>query len=208
MLDIKHLHFQRGIQKIFSDLTFSVAPGCLLQVTGANGAGKSTLLKIIVGLMLPTRGALYWCGKPIKEQPTFINDLLFIGHKTGVPLRLTPLEHLTWWALLHAIPNASPKILTALAHLKLHQQKDKPLEHLSLGQRQRLALAYLWLKPAQLWILDEPYTGLDEEGRLLVQEALKNHLQQGGMAIVASHTALFRDSESRTCLLHLAGLKV
>jgi len=158
-------------------------------VSGGNGVGKSTLLKILAGIWQPTFGNVYWGDASLETKDSHhIPEFLYIGHKIGLIPTLSPLQNLQWLAGIHdknVISKA--RLLEALTAVGLDKMQDIPCVDLSRGQCQRVALARLWLQCATCWILDEPFTGLDEAGCLLVQARFLEHLQQKGIIIVASH---------------------
>ena len=191
MLKVSGLSCERENQLLFSNLTFEVKSGSLLFVSGCNGSGKSSLLKVLAGLWLPSSGTLSWQNAPLRsEDPAFLSELLYIGHKTGIQPVLSPLQNLRWLLGLKQVPkNILATIPGALEAFGLKEIIHSPSEYLSQGQRQRVVLTQLILVSSKCWILDEPFSGLDESGKALVAEIIKNHLVQGGLLIMASHDA-------------------
>jgi heme exporter protein A len=193
MLKVSALGCEWGNQKLFSKLTFEVAPGSALRVSGANGVGKSSLLKILTGLLLPSAGSIFWRGQTVRAgDPFFLSELLYIGHKVGIQPALTPLQNLNW--LIGIRGNSSfTQIKFALKAVGLQGFENTPCEVLSKGQCQRVALARLWLAPPVCWILDEPFTGLDETGIYLIREQFLAHLELGGIIVIATHHKIALD---------------
>jgi heme exporter protein A len=187
VLKVSSLGCEWDNQALFSELTFEVASGSALIVSGANGVGKSSLLKILTGLSLPSSGSISWQDQIFKAgDPYFLSDLLYIGHKIGIQPALTPLQNLEW------MMGISRKLVLkncrrALEAVGLAAFESVPCEVLSKGQCQRVALARLWLDPPICWILDEPFTALDETGVSLVQDRFLTHLKHGGILVVATH---------------------
>ena len=91
-----------------------------------------------------------------------------------------------------------------MAIVGLAGYEDAPLRTLSAGQKKRLGLARLWLSPAPLWLLDEPYANLDLEGITLVNRMVQAHLREGGAALITTHGA-YAAPPVRTRLLELGG---
>lgn len=195
MLEVTRLNSIRSERELFSNLTFSVSEGQWIWIKGANGSGKSSLLKILAGL-LPTAGMLKWQARLITRfDHNFLQDMLYLGHKPALHPALTPFENLKWLSSLHAVPTdiretIDCRIKSALKKMEVSTHQHFLCEQLSFGQRQRVALSRLWLGFSKLWILDEPCTGLDEEGQQRLEECLENHLMNGGLAVIASHTPL------------------
>ena len=173
MLKITALGLERENRQLFSNLTFKIKTGTLVYVSGPNGSGKSSLLRILAGLCLPSAGERYWEG-----------EVYYLGHKLGLQLALSPRENLNIWLKLWGVEG---DIGSALAALELQDLAEVPCENLSRGECQRVALAALWLDPPLCWILDEPFTGLDKKGIEVVCERLTEHLQKGGIVLMATH---------------------
>lgn len=186
-LHVDNLECIRSDRLLFSGLSFHLTGGELLHLEGANGCGKTSLLRILCGLSPPAAGEILWFGKPIRKQrDRFHQELVYLGHHTGVKGELTPLENLALAGRLYRIrPNID--LEDALTQVGLGKHMDAPSRTLSAGQRQRIALARLLLQKATLWILDEPFTSLDVHGVDWVQTLLDAHLQQGGMVVLTSH---------------------
>jgi len=191
VLKANALGCDRGNRELFSKLTFELRPGSALKISGPNGAGKSSLLKILAGLWQPSVGSVTWRGQPlVSGDPVFLTQLFYLGHQPGIEPLLTPIENCQWQLGIgsaSAIDQRTDKICAALQALGLQAFANIPCERLSKGQCQRLALARLWIQPPLLWILDEPYTGLDEIGRDLLCKRVLEHVQQGGIVVMATH---------------------
>ncbi len=180
---------------LFAQLALQLSAGEILQIQGKNGAGKSSLLRIIAGLAQPDDGQLCYQAKPLAQSlPAYCANLCYIGHQSGVHEQLTALENLSFW---RAAANLNPGDDWALlAQLGLAGLEDVPCRMLSAGQQRRVSLARLWLTPAQIWILDEPFTALDQGAISLLQQQMLSHLQQGGAIILTSHQQLTLPFES------------
>ncbi len=163
----------------------------MLQIRGENGAGKTSLLRILCGLSLPEAGEVRWNGAPIlRSRPDYHRALAYLGHRAALNGALTPPENLaTAAATLSAEPPALPP-RAALGRLALEDCLDLPCGVLSAGQRQRVALAALLLRPGGLWILDEPATALDEAAIRLLEQLLGEQVAGGGMVVFTSHREL------------------
>lgn len=185
------LQMERNDELLFSNLELSVKPGQVLQVEGRNGSGKTTLLRILCGLTLPTDGEVRWRGRNIRgTYPDFVTDLCYVGHLPGVKGELTPLENLEFFRAGRQW-RSSISTEHALDQLGLPMECETvPCRRLSAGQQRRVALARLLLTEARLWVLDEPFTALDPQGRDTVERLLAGHLAAGGLAVVTTHHAM------------------
>jgi heme exporter protein A len=177
---------QRGSKVLFEDLSFALAPGEGLLVTGPNGAGKTSLLRQIAGLLPLAAGLLSLEGpRPDVELPELCH---YVGHLNGIKTSFTVRENLAFWADFLG-ENGSP-LSPALAAFGLTLLADFPAGLLSAGQKRKLALSRLFAAPRPIWLLDEPQVSLDAPSLKLLDAAIKDHLDAGGIAVVASHTAL------------------
>jgi heme exporter protein A len=177
---------QRGERVLFRDLSFVVQPGEGLLVTGPNGAGKTSLLRQIAGLLPLTAGRLSLEGaKPDAELPELCH---YVGHLNGIKTSFTVRENLAFWADFLGENDGS--VLRVLGAFGLTPLADFPAGLLSAGQKRKLALSRLYAAPRPIWLLDEPQVSLDAPSLKLLEAAIKDHLEAGGIAMVASHTAL------------------
>ena len=190
MLTVSNLYCERDDRILFDDLNFSLAQCQVMQVRGSNGSGKTTLLRILCGLNDGYKGTIRWYGDEILDKAgEFAAALLYIGHRVGVNKVLTPLENLRWSCSLQSAVSEA-EILAALALVGLRGFEYSACFGLSAGQQQRVALARLFLSPAQLWVLDEPFTTLDVKGVELLESLLVSHAQKGGSVLVTTHHPL------------------
>ena len=188
-LIIKNLHCQRGERLLFEQLNFSVCALQLIHIVGPNGSGKTSLLRILCGINEADSGSVLWQDQAIHKHPDFFNQLAYIGHKDGLKNELTACENLQFYQTLNS--HRSPSLIDDYLHrLDILHCADLLTHQLSFGQRRRLAFARLLIKPYPLWVLDEPFTGIDSDGRQLIQQLCLQHLQNNGMIILTHHASL------------------
>ncbi len=187
LLAVRGLRFSRNDLPVFGPLDFSVQPGEALLVQGDNGAGKTTLLRVLAGLLQADDGEVDIRGeraKPLARAST----VAYLGHLPALKADLTALENLGFLCGLHG-RRSSQTLPGAMATVGLAGYEDALARQLSAGQKKRLSLARLWLSPAPLWLLDEPYANLDLGGIELVNRMVQAHLRDGGAALVTTHGA-------------------
>ncbi|UNK29592.1 cytochrome c biogenesis heme-transporting ATPase CcmA [Serratia plymuthica] len=190
MLEAKSLSCVRDERTLFSELSFTVKPGEIIQVEGPNGAGKTSLLRILAGLAQPESGEVCWRGQnTLRHRENYHQDLLFLGHQPGIKTMLTPFENLQFYQAVRAAPDRQA-IWRALEQVGLVGYEDLPVAQLSAGQQRRVALARLWLSECPLWILDEPLTAIDKQGVAELISLFEQHAQQGGMVLLTTHQDL------------------
>lgn len=187
-LEARGLRVERGDTVVLDGLSFTAVPGSITHLKGDNGSGKTTLLRTLAGLIQADAGEVIWQGTPVRDQSVIASKLNFVGHQPGLNAELTARENLAFIAALSAA-RQSVDVSDALSRLNAKGIGNRQVRHLSAGQRQRIALARLVLFEAQLWMLDEPFTALDAATRHIVEELLEEHLQRGGIALIATHQA-------------------
>jgi heme ABC exporter, ATP-binding protein CcmA len=183
-LEVSGLACGHGDVVLASGLTFSVPGGTALALRGANGVGKSTLLLTLAGLLPPLQGSIALAGYDPEDGPAFHH----CGHRNAVRPRLSVLQTLDFWAAINGRTGLSPT--SALDRLGLGAIAGLDAGYLSAGQQRRLALARLLVSQRPVWLLDEPLAALDAEGQGLVVTLLAEHLDAGGLAVIATHDDL------------------
>ncbi|WP_035383878.1 cytochrome c biogenesis heme-transporting ATPase CcmA [Ferriphaselus sp. R-1] len=191
MLEVSNLACSRGDHPLFTDLSFALEAGELLQVQGENGKGKTSLLRTLCGFMQPVAGEIRWRGENIEElDEDYYAELLYLGHHNAIKDELNALENLQISAGLAGIALSEKEAVAALRRMGLKGREHLPVKVLSQGQRRRAALARMLVSDAPLWVLDEPLTALDVGAVGLIQELLGEHLARDGMVIFTTHQPL------------------
>ena len=176
LLSVDNLSVSRGGISLFEGLNFTVSTGEFVLINGGNGVGKTSLLRSIAGL------------QPIDKGKIAINadNFIFAGDANGIKTSLTVLENLRFWSAIFGGKN----LHEALEKFQLRRLKNRFSGKLSAGQKRRLSLARLLLTDRPLWLLDEPTVSLDKKSMKDFSKILKNHLDGGGAAVVATHIDL------------------
>jgi heme exporter protein A len=175
-LGLNNLAVARGGVTVLRGLTFAVPPGQALILRGPNGSGKTTLLRTLAGLQPPAEGAL--------DLPP--DSVAYSGHADGLKSTLTVAENLTFWAHIYGGSAIDP----ALKALDLAMLARRRAGELSAGQKRRLGLARLVVTGRPVWLLDEPTVSLDAASVALFAGIVRQHLQGGGLAVIATHVDL------------------
>ena len=190
MLEAQNITGSRSEQLLFWDLNFQALPREIIYVRGPNGAGKTTLLRMLCGLVRPDSGTIFWDGVPIADcESEYHRALAYIGHDNGIKGDLTALENLQFFHRIYCAPSR-PSPTQALERLDTSNLAHIPCRYLSAGQKRRVAMARLLILNARLWLLDEPFSGLDESARRIVSDLVAEHLGSDGLCIATSHQPL------------------
>jgi heme exporter protein A len=180
-LSAHDLTCNRGGRPVFQDLSFSLAGGEALLVTGRNGAGKSSLLRLIAGLLRPSGGRIVLDGG--MAEAGIGEQAHYLGHQDAVKPSLTVAENLQFWARFLG----GNSVAAALEAMDLARLASLPAAYLSAGQRRRLSLARLVAVKRPLWLLDEPTSSLDSAAQARLADLMRRHLAGGGLIVAAAH---------------------
>jgi heme exporter protein A len=182
MLSISELSFERYFERVFEPVSFDLAAGALLLVTGSNGCGKTTLLRLLAGLLDPSEGEIH-----SREQP------LYAGHNPAIKDDLSVEENIRFWMRFMGTRKSNlgnglcQQVIKEIGLTPVALQEGRTL---SAGQRKRCSLARLLFCDEALWLLDEPYSNLDREGIEMLDRILRTHLDAGGACIMTTHGSL------------------
>lgn len=195
-LSAKNLTLIRGESCLFQGLEFALNPGELLLLEGQNGSGKTSLMRAIAGMLSLETGEIFWNDVPVTEQrQEFHGSLVWLAHRTGLKSDLTLVENLRFEGSLRRQANVD--LESTYERLGIARLKRLPLRALSAGQQRRVALARMLMADVPLWLMDEPFTNLDREGRRLVMDLTEEHLARGGMCVMAAHQDVEIDATVR-----------
>ena len=199
-LSAENITLFRGDRCLFRDVSFALESGESLVLEGANGSGKTSLMKAVVGMLDLENGVVSWNGVPVnKQRQEFHGSLVWLAHRVGLKADLTLVENLRFESALR--PQIGKDIEPVLERLGISRLKPLPLRSLSAGQQRRVALARMLLADVPLWLMDEPFTNLDREGRQLVMRLVKEHVTRGGLCVMAAHQDVDIDAPLKRVVL-------
>ena len=182
LIEIDNISLLRNEKSILENISFQIKKSKALNLYGLNGSGKTSLLKIIVGMTEPTSGFI----KNVSGDEDLFKKTIYIGHKYGTKGNLTVEENLSY-ALTVNSKNSQLAIKKALGTYKMTQQKSMLTKNLSHGQQKKVSLMKTLITNSLLWIIDEPYSALDEESINIFNDTTKEYLKKGGALIMTSH---------------------
>jgi len=188
IIHAKNISCQRGQFQLFKPVTFELALGQSLLISGINGIGKTTLLESLAGLRNIQQGQFSYMDNDLalgKDQ--WFEDSLFIGHKSGNKKELTCLENIVSYLNIQGKDIHHNQAEKALEEVGLAGYEYQFAGSLSAGQKKRLALARLTLVTNPVWILDEPFVNLDTAGCEWLLGVINKHLKSNGVLIITAH---------------------
>jgi len=167
-------------------ISFTVNEGECLALLGRNGAGKTTLLRILAGLSSPGKGAVTIGGAGPRDQDTRAK-IGILGHGIAVYDELSALENLRLFARFYNLPDADKAANEWLERTGLDRVKDGLVREFSRGMRQRLAVARAFLHEPSIFLLDEPFTALDDKAIAVLQGLLRDAQAKGRTIVMSTH---------------------
>jgi heme exporter protein A len=188
MVEIRDLKKSYTLKPVLRGITLDVRQGERVALLGANGAGKTTLLRILACLTRPGAGTVSILGLDSVQQAQQVRALIgFVAHQPYLYPELTALENLLFFARMYAVKQGRERAVALLQRVGLERRMHERVGTFSRGQVQRLAWARAFLHSPRLLLLDEPDTGLDQQGHELVNALLTEHAEQGGSVLFTTH---------------------
>ncbi len=177
-----------GRDTVLRGIDLDVAPGKLVVLRGSNGSGKTTLLRLLATRLRPHAGEARLFGHDLVRRAEAARARVsLLGSSGGSYPVLTGRENLRLAAAIAGKGRGADEVDAALARVGLTHAADKLVRFYSSGMKKRLGLARQLLLDADLWLLDEPYAALDEEGKRLVDVCLTEARGRGRTVLLASH---------------------
>jgi ABC-2 type transport system ATP-binding protein len=171
-----------------NDVSFQVGQGEIFGVLGPNGGGKSTLIRLLSTLMIPDKGKIVVLGFDIVKQPMQVQQLINrVSVEASFFKKLSPLENLMYGARLYGMESRQTRkqIFEILTRLGLEKSTiTSPMEEMSRGMQQKVAIARALLSKPKLLLLDEPTTGLDPRSKREVQAVVREMREKDGTTIL------------------------
>jgi heme ABC exporter ATP-binding subunit CcmA len=178
-----------GMHAALRGVTLEVPAGQILTILGHNGSGKTTLVRLLATLARPTAGRGRIAGHDLVAGRDEVRRLVaVVGHSTQLYDDLTPRENLAFAEALAGRRPDARRIDTALARVGLDGQADTRARALSSGLRRRVALARAMLREPRVLLLDEAFSGLDQDSTKRLEDYLHAFKTGGGAAIVVTHS--------------------
>ena len=191
MIEIKHVtKIYGGTHKAVDDISLTIPTGEIIGFIGPNGAGKTTTIKMITGVLNPDEGEILINGKNIVKEPLEAKkEFGIVPDNADIFLRLKGLEYLNFMGDIYEVDSEQRKQrITSLAETFEMKDalKDRILSY-SHGMRQKIVIMGVLLSDPNVWILDEPMTGLDPQSSYSLKEMMKEHARKGNTVFFSTH---------------------
>ncbi len=191
-ITIKDLTVSYDLKPVIWDVDLNIKSGTLMAIVGPNGAGKSTLIKAVLGIIKPVTGTVLFKGEPYKKMrkdisyvpqresvdwdfPTTVFDVVLMGR----------YGHIGW--IKRPTKKDKELSLLALEKVSMSEYKDTHIKELSGGQQQRVFLARSLVQDASIYLMDEPFQGVDVKTEKAIINILKELKKEGKTVIVVHH---------------------
>ncbi len=183
-LKVSNLSCTRADNLLFADLNFEVNEGQNVEIIGSNGSGKTTLLRILLGLIQIGDGDIEWLDKEDNYNNFRTIDCFYQGHSLGIKNLLSAKENLRLSSYSFGV--SDEKVLSSLSRVGI-ENHDSFASELSLGQQKRISIARWLLKDFKIYVIDEPFSTLDDQASSLIVEIIEELNAKGASFIITGH---------------------
>ena len=191
MIEISGLTKQYGLNLVLRGVNLRLQQGEFVTLVGANGAGKSTLLRIVATLAQPTSGTVKIGGWPLPQHASKVRQHLgLVSHQSLLYRDLSAETNLLFTAKLYQLDNPQDRVRAALKRVGLATRERDAVRTFSRGMVQRLTIARATLHSPDVLLLDEPYTGLDQNASQLLDSLLQREREAGRTILMITHDLL------------------
>jgi len=190
LIELTHLHRYFGATKAVCDINFSVSRGHVFGYIGPNGAGKTTSMRILATLDLPTWGDAFVDGFSVVQDPDRVRRRLgFMPDYFDTQPSILVWEYLDFFARAYGLMGAERQraLRRVMSFTHLDDLREKPIDGLSKGMKQRLCLGRAMIHDPAVLIMDEPAAGLDPRARIQLREMIGQLAADGKSILISSH---------------------
>lgn len=179
-------------KKLINNIGFSVMPCGFIQLSGENGIGKTSLMRCIARLDTSNLGKIFYNGHNVDDYiDEYKKLILYISDKEQMLGSSTVYEILDFWGQIY---NSEMLVPAACYTFGLDLYLETQIKFLSKGIKKRVILSRLLLQRARIWLLDEPFTNLDQNSFNILDNMIRSHITNGGIIIMIDHSMNFEES--------------
>ncbi|WP_075878400.1 ABC transporter ATP-binding protein [Merdibacter massiliensis] len=190
MIEIKHVTKTFGTKKAVDDLDLTIPTGEIVGFIGPNGAGKTTTIKMITGVLNPDEGEILINGKNIQKEPIEAKRQFgLVPDNPDMFLRLKGIEYLNFMGDIYEVDTAvrQQRIESLAETFEMKDALNDKILSYSHGMRQKIVIMGVLINEPEVWILDEPMTGLDPQSSYHLKQMMKEHAAKGKTVFFSTH---------------------
>ncbi len=190
MIEIKHVTKTFGTKKAVDDLDLTIPTGEIVGFIGPNGAGKTTTIKMMSGVLNPDEGDILINGKSIQKEPLAAKRQFgLVPDSPDMFLRLKGIEYLNFMGDIYDVDTAlrQQRIETLAETFEMKEALNDKILSYSHGMRQKIIIMGVLINEPEVWILDEPMTGLDPQSSFRLKQMMKEHAAKGKTVFFSTH---------------------
>ena len=184
MIEVKKLSKSFAKLKVLDEISLDINKGGIYAILGPNGSGKTTFLKILLGMVLPDSGQIFYHGKNILKSHEYRSNLGYLPQIARFPDNLTVGEIVAMIADVRNVPSEPDPLIELFG---LGSFMDKKLGNLSGGTRQKVNIVLTFMFDSPVIVLDEPTAGLDPVSLIKLKELINKEKSKGKIILITSH---------------------
>lgn len=202
MIEFKDVHKKYGKLEVLKGVSFTIKDGGIFAILGPNGSGKTTSMKSFLGMVIPTKGDIFFNGKSIKNQWAYREQISYLPQIANFPSNLKVKELIAMIKNIKKLPCHDQELIELFG---LQKHLNKSLGNLSGGTKQKVNLILTFMVDVPVLVLDEPTSGLDPIAILALKKLILREKEKGKTILITSHILSFIEELSDEILFILEG---
>ena len=202
MIEFKDVHKKYGKLEVLKGVSFTIKDGGIFAILGPNGSGKTTSMKSFLGMVIPTKGDIFFNGKSIKNQWAYREQISYLPQIANFPSNLKVKELIAMIKNIKKLPCHDQELIELFG---LQKHLNKSLGNLSGGTKQKVNLVLTFMVDVPVLVLDEPTSGLDPLAILALKKLILREKEKGKTILITSHILSFIEELSDEILFILEG---
>ena len=202
MIEFNDVHKKYGKLEVLKGVSFTIKDGGIFAILGPNGSGKTTSMKSFLGMVIPTKGDIFFNGKSIKNQWAYREQISYLPQIANFPSNLKVKELIAMIKNIKKLPCHDQELIELFG---LQKHLNKSLGNLSGGTKQKVNLVLTFMVDVPVLVLDEPTSGLDPIAVLALKKLILREKEKGKTILITSHILSFLEELSDEILFILEG---